>query len=357
MFDFLKKTIKSWIGKEKKPVEKKGKNQIKKKNTVNTKTKKIQTKTEEKIEREVEAIVTEATPPEAKKESFFSKLMTKLTAAKLSEADFEEAFADLEITLLENNTAVKAVEAIKTSLKKELVGLNCKKNEASERILSSLKEALSSILQEPPSFLTQVKSKQPFVILFFGINGTGKTTSIAKVAHYLQKNNLSSVLVAGDTFRAASIEQLEHHAKVLKIPCIKGEYNADPASIAYNGLEYAKAHNIQVVLIDTAGRMYTKTNLMKEMEKIIRIAKPDLKLFVGESITGNDVIEQANTFNETAGIDGIILTKADIDKKAGAILSVSQVVNKPLYFLGTGQGYKDLLPFTKKEVLKNLGLE
>jgi fused signal recognition particle receptor len=354
MFDFLKKTIKSWVGKkEEKPLKK-----VTKKKEATKKTKKTQTKAEQQNEQEVDALITQPEEKkEEKKESFFSKLVTKLTTSQLTEEAFEEAFEELEITLLENNTALEAVEAIKASLKKELVGMHCKKSEASQKILAALENAILSILQEPPSFLTQVKTKKPFVILFFGINGTGKTTSIAKVASYLKENKISSVLAAGDTFRAASIEQLEHHAKALNVPCIKGAYEADPASIAFNAIDYAKAHNIQVVLIDTAGRMYTKANLMKEMEKIIRVSKPDLKLFVGESITGNDALDQAQTFNQTAGIDGIILTKADIDKKAGTILSIAQITNKPIYFLGTGQTYKDLLPFTKKTVIKNLGLE
>ena len=361
MFDFLKKTIKSWLGtKETKPTKKKESKNTKKKEQKTKPSKKTQTKAEQQTEQEIETLLTpetkEETYAEQPKESFFSKLVRKLTTSQLSEADFNEAFEDLEITLLENNTAVEAIDAIKSSLQKDLVGLNCKKNEAQQKILASLQGAILSILQEPPAFLKQVTTAQPYVILFFGINGTGKTTSIAKVAHYLTQNNISVVLAAGDTFRAASIEQLDHHAKALNVPCIKGTYEADPASIAFNAIEYAKAHKIQVVLIDTAGRMYTKTNLMKEMEKIIRISKPNLKLFVGESITGNDALEQARTFNETAGIDGSILTKADIDEKAGTILSIAHITNKPIYFLGTGQKYEDLLPFTKKTVIKNLGL-
>ena len=138
---------------------------------------------------------------------------------------------------------------------------------------------------------------------------------------------------------------------------IASQYGSDPASVAFEARKYAEAHNIKAVLIDTAGRMYTKTNLIKEMEKIVRVSQPDLKLFIAESITGNDATEQAKAFNEAINIDGIILTKADVDEKAGTILSVSQVTSKPIYFLGTGQDYEDLAPFTKKDVLKNLGLE
>ena len=193
-------------------------------------------------------------------------------------------------------------------------------------------------------------------MLFFGINGTGKTTSIAKLANMLKNQKISCVLAAADTFRAASIEQLKTHAEKIQVPIIAHDYGSDPASVTFDAIAYAKKNHIQVVLIDTAGRMYTKANLLREMEKIIKVSKPDLKIFVGESITGNDAIEQAKTFNETAGIDGIILSKADIDEKAGTILSVSYVTNKPIYFLGTGQSYNDLMPFTKKEIIKNLGL-
>ena len=360
MFDFLKKTIKSWVGtKEAKPAAKKGAKSAPKKALKAKPAKKTQTKAEQQTEQEIETLLApkqKEETAEQPKESFFSKLVNKLTTSQLSETDFEEAFEDLEMTLLENNTALEASDAIKASLKKDLVGLNCKKSEAQQKILASLQGAILSILKEPPSFLKQVTSQQPFVILFFGINGTGKTTSIAKVAHYLKENNISVVLAAGDTFRAASIEQLEHHAQKLNVPCIKGEYEADPASIAFNAIEYAKAHKIQVVLIDTAGRMYTKTNLMKEMEKIIRISKPHLKLFVGESITGNDALDQARTFNETAGIDGSILTKADIDEKGGTALSVGFITKKPILYLGTGQEYDKIEVFDKKKFIERLGL-
>jgi fused signal recognition particle receptor len=377
MFDFLKKKIQGWIGKKPEKLEKKAKKKeklisksIKDKGKA-TKNTKSQTKSEKKLEKEVDEIITESeTLPsqtqeleqkQEKKESgnFFTKLLNKISTSKLTKEDFDKAFEDLEITLLENNVALEAVDAIKLSLSLSLVNQQIKKTEAPARILEALKEAILSLLQEPPNLISQIKDKknEPFVILFFGINGTGKTTSIAKLAHYLKENNISCVLVAADTFRAASIEQLKTHADRLKVPLTSNQYGSDPSSVAFDAISYAKSHKIQCVLIDTAGRMYTKSNLLKEMEKIIRISKPDLKIFVGESITGNDAIEQARTFNETAGIDGIILSKADIDKKAGTILSVSHITKKPIYFLGTGQEYKDLIPFTKKEVLKNLGLE
>ncbi|HVY01211.1 MAG TPA: signal recognition particle-docking protein FtsY [Candidatus Nanoarchaeia archaeon] len=288
---------------------------------------------------------------------FFSKIKSYLTQSKLTKKQFEEAFEELEIILLENNVALEAVDAIKMSLEQQLVDKEIKPKEIENTILESLKNAILSVIKEPSNLLEAIKEKkEPFVILFFGINGTGKTTSVAKIASYLKDNNISSVMAAADTFRAAAIEQLKTHSEKIQVPIIAGNYGADPAAVAFDAIQYAKKHNIKCVLIDTAGRMYTKDNLLREMHKIVRVSKPDLKLFVGESITGNDATEQTRTFNDSIGIDGIILTKADIDEKAGTILSVSQVTGKPIYFLGTGQNYKDLEPFTKQTVLKNLGL-
>jgi fused signal recognition particle receptor len=292
------------------------------------------------------------------KQGFFTKLKTKLSTSALTQEQFDEIFPDLELTLLENNVALEAVDKIHDDLSKDLVGIPIKKQEIESTIITSLKNAINEILIEPPNLLEQIKkSLNPYTIIFVGINGSGKTTSVAKLAHYLKQNKISCVLAAADTFRAASIEQLKEHAKNLDIPIISHQYDADPAAVTFDAKKYAESHRIKAVLIDTAGRMYTKTNLIKEMEKIVRVSEPNLKIFVGESITGNDVIEQARTFNEAIDIDGIILSKADIDEKAGTILSVSQVTKKPIYFLGTGQNYKDLQPFTKETVLKNLGLE
>jgi len=373
MFDFLRKKINSWLGKEEKTkkISKKTKKAKKKKEHKKTKKQTSLKKVEEikETEKEVKKEIEEAKPSEPvsleeeseeikeKKENFFSKLFKKITTSKLSQSDFEEIFSDFEITLLENNVALEVVDALRNSLSSKLVGVQMKKDEAQQKILDALKESIISVLQEPPSFLEQIKSSSPYVIIFFGVNGTGKTTTIAKIAHLLKKQNISSVLAAADTFRAASIEQLKIHADKVGVPLISSQYGADPASVAFDAINYAKKHNIQVVLIDTAGRMYTKTNLMKEMEKIIRVSKPNLKIFVGESITGNDAINQVKTFNDAIGIDGVILTKAEVDEKAGTIISISHVTGKPIYFLGTGQNYDDLEVFTKKIVLKNLGLE
>ena len=301
----------------------------------------------EKIEEEVE-----------EKKGFFGFLAAKLTTSELKGEDFDEAFEEFEFTLLENNVALGVVDKIKESLKNDLVGKRFGKKEVEGKILGALKKSIDSLLIEPPSLIEQIKKKEGvFVILFFGINGSGKTTSVAKLAWKLKKAGLSCVLAAADTFRAASIEQLEEHALKLGVEIVKGDYGKDPASVAFDAIAFAKKKKKKVVLIDTAGRMYTKQNLMKEMEKIVKVSKPDLKIFVGESITGNDATEQAKMFNETAGIDGMILSKADVDEKAGTILSVSHVTGKPIYFLGVGQDYGDLKEFKKEDVMAGLGLE
>ncbi len=315
----------------------------------------------EPLKEQIQEFEKEAESPKEiaeEKPSFFTKLKQKLSTKTLTQEEFDSLFPEFEITLLENNVALEVVDKIKQSLSQDLVGIEVKKSEVESTIINSLKEAILSILQEPPSLITEIKkSLDIYTIIFVGINGSGKTTTIAKLANYLKKHNISSCLAAADTFRAASIEQLKEHASRLNIPIIAHDYGSDPAAVAFDAKKYAKTHNIKVVLIDTAGRMHTKTNLIKEMEKIVRVSKPNLKLFIGESITGNDATEQAKTFNEAINIDGIILSKADVDEKAGTILSVSYITKKPIYFLGTGQSYNDLQPFTKSTVLKNLGLE
>jgi fused signal recognition particle receptor len=260
------------------------------------------------------------------------------------------------MTLLENNLAVSVIDEIKKKLKDEFVDKSISRKEIEEKIKAVLKDTLSKILLEPFDLIKKIEEKKekPFVIVFFGINGAGKTTTIAKVAHLLQKSKLKCVLAASDTFRAASIEQLEKHAAALNINVIKHQYGADPAAVAFYAIAHSKAAGKDVVLVDTAGRMHTKADLMREMEKIVRVSKPDLKIFIAESITGNDAVEQAAAFNKAIGIDAVILTKADVDEKGGAMISVSNVTGKPILFLGTGQKYDDLEYFDKTKIINSI---
>lgn len=308
--------------------------------------------TEEKNKKPAEE---EKEEPE-EKASFFEKVKTSLTTKKISAEKFEELFWELELALLENNVSVEVIEKIKEDLKKELVDKPLPRD-VPKKIEETLKQTLTEILSfDKVDLLGLAKQKEkPLVIAFFGINGTGKTTSIAKLAHYFQKHKLSVVLAACDTFRAAAIQQLEEHADKLGVKIIKHDYGADAAAVAFDAVKYAEKNKMKVVLLDTAGRLHSNTNLMQELEKIIRVAKPDLKIFVGESITGNDCVEQAKQFNDLVEMDGAILTKADVDEKGGAPLSISYTIKKPILFLGVGQKYEDLEEFDAALILKRLG--
>jgi len=293
---------------------------------------------------------------EIQKKSFFSKLKSSLKY-KITNEEFNEIFDDLELLLLENNVALEVVEDIKKILSEKLIEKEIKKENLEKEIKENLKIVLNEIIIEPDDPLETIKEKKPFVILFFGINGTGKTTSIAKLAYLLKKKNLSVVLAAADTFRAAAIQQIQEHSEKLKIPLIKHDYGSDPSAVAFDAIKYAETHKKDVVLIDTAGRMHTKANLLNEMEKICRVTNPDLKIFVAESIAGNDATEQAKSFNEMIEIDGSILSKADIDEKGGTIISISHITHKPIFYLGIGQNYQDLKLFNKQEFIESLGLD
>ncbi|MBI1935905.1 signal recognition particle-docking protein FtsY [Candidatus Woesearchaeota archaeon] len=296
---------------------------------------------------------------EPEKKGFFAKLTEKIITTKINEGQFEKLFWDLELAMMENNVAVEVIDKIKNDLKNELVEKPIRRTKVEETIVFTLKNSIEELFQDNGiDLISEIKNKKekPYVIAFFGINGSGKTTSIAKLANMLKENGISVVLAAGDTFRAASIEQLQLHADKIGVKLIKHDYGSDPAAVAFDAIKHAKAKAIDVVLIDTAGRMHSNTNLIDEMKKIIRVAKPDLKIFVGESITGNDCIEQAKTFNESVGIDGIILAKADIDEKGGAAISVSYITKKPILYLGVGQNYGDLEEFDKEKVIRGIGL-
>ena len=322
----------------------------------------------EKIEKEVEEKKEKAETKEEKiehpatekeKKGFFGKLKEKIVTTKISYEKFEDLFSDLGIILMENNVAFEVVEKIKDDLKRNLVEKPIKRTRIEETIKASLKNSIDDLFKiEEVNLLKSIeqKTEKPFVITFFGINGSGKTTTIAKIANLLKKNKISCILAASDTFRAASIEQLQIHADRLGIKIIKHDYGSDPAAVSFDAIKHAKAKNVDVVLIDTAGRQHSNTNLMEEMKKIIRVAKPDLKIFVGEAITGNDCVEQAKTFNEAVGIDGIILAKADVDEKGGAAISVSYITKKPIMYLGIGQNYSDLKEFDSDIIVRQLGL-
>lgn len=291
------------------------------------------------------------------KQGFVSRIAEKITKTTISNDKFEELFSELEIALLENNVAVEVIDRLKEDLKKQLLNRPLDRSGIQRAINRSLRDSIENLfITKQIDLVQRAKEKKPLIILFLGINGSGKTTTIAKVAKLLANSGLKSVIAASDTFRAAAIQQLEIHADKLGIKLIKHDYGADPAAVAFDAIKYAEAHRLDAVLVDTAGRLHSNINLMDEMKKIVRVAKPDIKVFVGESITGNDCVEQARSFNEAIGIDAIILAKADVDEKGGAAISISYVTGKPIIFLGTGQGYGDLQPFSPEIIVDSLGL-
>ncbi len=314
-------------------------------------------KEESKEAKEEVEVKEEEEEPEEKK-GFFGKLKEKVVTKKISEEQFEDLFWNLEVALLENNVATEVIDKIKEDLKSELVDKPIRRSRIEETIELTLKKSISDLFDvESFNLLDKIGKKKPFIICFVGINGSGKTTTIAKVANLLITNKKKVVLAAADTFRAAAIDQLQIHADKLGVKLIRHDYGSDPAAVAFDAIKHAEAKGIDVVLIDTAGRMHANSNLMEEMGKIVRVAKPDLKIFVGESITGNDCVEQAKKFDETIGIDAIILSKADVDEKGGAAVSVSYVTKKPIIYIGVGQEYKDLKEFDSEIILKNLGFD
>lgn len=298
------------------------------------KLKKLVNKSQEKIEKS--------------KESIFKK------TRRIGEKDVESAFKEIEIDLVQADVAIKTIEAIKQVFKQKVVGKEVEKKKIKQFLANALKQTLLEILNVGSINLIELaKSKKPFLVVFLGFNGNGKTTSLAKLAYYLLKNNKTVVMAAADTFRAASIEQLEHHAKKLGVKLIKHKYGADPAAVIYDAVNYAKSKGIDFVLADTAGRSHANVNLMEEMKKIIRVNKPDLKVLVIDSLTGNDAVNQAESFNKI-GVDAIVFTKLDVNEKGGAIISVINQIKKPVLFLGTGQRYEDMKPFDAEKIVEML---
>lgn len=281
-----------------------------------------------------------------------SGLVEKISTTELKAENLRPILSNFKLNLIENDVAVEVADHVCKELEKRLDGIQIKRLEDRKEIVrKNLHEILLSILTSDKmiSLLEQVKEKrrtnEPYVIVFVGINGTGKTTSIAKVANLLMKNGYSVILACSDTYRAGSIEQLEEHAKRLGVRMIKHKYGADPAAVAYDAIAHAKAHGVSVVLIDTAGRIQTNKNLMNELGKIKRVIDPDLTVLTVDALTGNDAVMQAEEFHKSVGIDGTILTKVDADVKGGAALSVTYVTEKPIVFIGTGQKYEDLEEF------------
>jgi|YelNatPaOPRAMG01_1025707.scaffolds.fasta_scaffold47384_2 fused signal recognition particle receptor len=330
------------------------------------KLRRVKAKLTKKLEEKASAPPPEEEKPEKRPSRVSPKLkvkrvLKKAAGVELSPSDLEDILWDLQVSLLESDVAVPVADEILSRVRGKLTGRKLGLREDPKKVAEAvLEEAVREILEpgEKVDLLERIRTKngrgEPAVLVFFGINGTGKTTTIAKLAKYLQERGLRVVLAASDTFRAGGIEQLEIHAKRLGVELVKQRQGADAAAVAYDAISHARARGFQVVLVDTAGRMQTDRDLMDEMRKIVRVTQPDLRIFVGDALTGNDAVEQARSFNQEVGIDGSILCKMDADARGGAALSITYVTGKPILFLGTGQGYGDLVEFRPELLLRTL---
>jgi len=290
--------------------------------------------------------------------SFTDKVKILIVDRELvvSEKDISEALSELEMTLLECDVALQVTDAIIASVRANLIGKHRKiGSSVDDLVVGALKTALLDVLGKGFDLVKYIKTHpHPIKILFTGVNGTGKTTTIAKIGFFLKKQGFTVIIGAGDTYRAGAIEQIGVHAERIGIKIIQHQEGADPSAVLFDAVQYAVSHKIDVVLADTAGRFHTKSNLMNQLEKIKRVMKPDLVVYVDEAVAGNDAVIRAAEFERTVGADAVVLTKADMDSRGGAAISIAHTIGKPLMFLGTGQGYEDIIPFDPVQVVEEL---
>ncbi len=281
----------------------------------------------------------------------FSSIISAISTKEISEKELDPILKELTLSLVECDVAYEVAEEMTKRLKNKILGVKMPSSEVKKFVRESLKQSILELFKGAQSInmFERAKAKKeqglPFTVIFLGINGTGKTTTLAKVANLFKKRGFSVVVVCGDTHRAGAIEQLKQHASNLGIRTIEQKYGADPAAVARDGVIYAKTHKVDAVLIDTAGRIQTDKNLMEEVLKIVRVVSPDLKIFVGDSLAGNDAVSQSREFLKYTSFDGVILTKTDADVKGGSALSITHDTKKPIMYVCTGQGYDDIVEF------------
>jgi fused signal recognition particle receptor len=274
----------------------------------------------------------------------------------ISEKELAGALDELEITLLESDVALPVTDAVIAHVKKDLIGKHRRIGQSVDSlVVGTLKSALLNVLGKGFDLTEYIKNHEhPVKILFTGVNGTGKTTTVAKIGFFLKQKGFTVVIGAGDTYRAGAIEQIEVHAERIGIKIIQHQQGADPSAVLFDAVQYAVSHKIDVVLADTAGRFHTKSNLMSQLDKIRRVMKPDLVIYVDEAVAGNDAVVRALEFDRTVGADAVVLTKADMDSRGGAAISIAHTIKKPLMFLGTGQAYDDIIPFSPEGMVEEL---
>ena len=288
-------------------------------------------------------------------------LVQKISQKELSNKDIDKVLDEFLLVLVQNDVAYDVAKKICDGLREKLEATQVRRfSDATSPAKMALREVLLDVLKGSGGdslfrVLDESKSQQKTaVILFVGVNGTGKTSTVAKMAFLLQRKGYSVVIAAADTYRTGSIEQIEEHARRIGVRTIKHEYGGDAAAVAFDAANYASAHGTNAVLIDTAGRMQTNKNLLEEMKKIARVANPSLTVLVVDSLTGNDAVEQGRSFSEAVKIDGVILTKLDADAKGGSAISMATIIGKPILFATVGQNYEDLISFEPGEMVEKI---
>jgi fused signal recognition particle receptor len=292
---------------------------------------------------------------EPKKPGLMDRLTGRVLERKIAANDIDSLFEEMEIGLMEANVTLETIDFLRSEMKKFLVDRQLRRGDVEKEIRATLERILLEIFDQGAIELDKlVRTKKPVCVVFLGFNGSGKTTSIAKLGQYLKSRKFQVVLAAGDTWRSAAIEQLEVHGDKLGIKVIKHEYGADSAAVIYDAIEHAKAKDVDFVLADTAGRSHSNKNLMDELKKVVRVNKPELKILVMDSLAGNDLVEQARNFDAAVGVDAMIFTKTDVNEKGGGMLSACLAVKKPILYIGTGQEYDDIELFDAKKFVKDL---
>lgn len=288
-----------------------------------------------------------------------TKIKSKITGKiQLNEKEVEKYVSEFEMSLLEADVAISAAEELCNKIKKRLIEKKFESRDLEKQLKKELKELLLEELKKGENkifedIVNKFNEKKLAVILFVGPNGAGKTTTIAKIADKLNQQKIPVIIAAGDTWRAASQEQSKIWADKIGVKVFGGAYGSDPAAIGWKAIDYA-TKNPSIVLIDSAGRQSTNINLMKELEKIKRVNKPDLTIYIGEAITGNSIVDQIKEFDDNIKVDGAILTKMDVDEKGGAIISVIISAKKPVYLLGMGQKSEDLKEYIASDIVDKI---
>ena len=323
--------------------------------------KEVPTEEVKKIVEESKQEIKKVKPSEKKSliKKVTEKIIKKVKERKLEEKDLEPILNEMKFDLIEADVALEVAEKIIKELKDNLIGKEVKKGEEKKVIKESLRKILLEILSVPKISLEEIiektkKENRPALLVFLGFNGVGKSLNLTKTALWLKNKGYKPLIAAGDTFRAAAIDQIEEYAKSVNIPVIKQKYGADSCAVIFDARKAAEARGFDVVLADTAGRSHTNKNLMEELNKICRVNRPDLKILVLDSLSGSDVINQFNFFDKAVGIDAIIFSKVDVNEKGGNILSVCYSFKKPILFLGNGQNSKDLIEYDPNFFVSNL---